>query len=218
MSLNLNLIDQSTIEKYIETENCGICLEPLKEVDPTTRLFNEVVGHEEGGELHPFHKKCLKLCIVKDLNCPACRQPIHPMPILSTKEKIVHYANSFWSKFSLVAVLEEASVITAGIAAGVIPGLADLFWSNEILHGMSPPFYVLTAVGVVALGILGAQLPDNVAHLPSLIDFGYIGLDIASLRRCDLAKVRRVIGSTVVSTFVIAYLHDKTIDQSKYFL
>ncbi len=189
MSLSVHVL-----KNYPENDTCGYCRENLKVNDPVTGLFKKVVGHTKGGDKHPMHKDCLKeiFQINKTFDCPTCRQTLSPGPLFSTKEKVVAYAHYLLNNRNYI--LKQTGLIGLGTILGSIPGFSSLYWANELCAGFTPPALVLTAFATSTLALVGSQLPDNLEDVQGMI---------------NVRHIRKVMGYTVVSSFIIAHLVDK---------
>ncbi|MBA3283972.1 MAG: hypothetical protein H0U27_02775, partial [Nitrosopumilus sp.] len=67
--------------KINSSEPCFICFESLEN-------SIDCVAHDNGGEKHPTHRKCIKAWIEAsgDINCPACKIPTKMSNNFSKKE------------------------------------------------------------------------------------------------------------------------------------
>lgn len=63
------------------TDDCYVCTD--------TMANSDTVGHAEGGELHPAHRKCLKIWLETHDICPVCRTQVNVNSIFTWKDKAI---------------------------------------------------------------------------------------------------------------------------------
>lgn len=79
---------------------CGICLEPISSIDPTSTT--EFKCH------HFFHNQCIGKWLEKKSSCPLCRRLVDRITIdiadtiLSLKRKIAEECKFYWPRLRLI--------------------------------------------------------------------------------------------------------------------
>lgn len=131
---------------FYETKNCqvsdlcGICKDPLS--------TGTVIAHNNGGEKHPLHKRCLIDWSKFNPSCPCCRAPIDADSLLSWKDKFIQRITEInnriiqdraFKKFFIQAIVGEA------IGGAIVEGFAAI--TSENTHTVS-------IIGKTVLGML----------------------------------------------------------------
>ena len=91
--------------EFSSTENCGICLETMRDTD--------TVAHTGLGNLHPVHRACLKEWTNINNSCPVCRAPIE----VGFLDALAKVAPGILERIKAVAGV--ATVMTLGVVAAV---------------------------------------------------------------------------------------------------
>ena len=132
--------------------DCGICKEPL---------IKEVVIHNDNGEKHPLHEKCVREWMKINPSCPMCKVSIDPSSLFSWQDKIVSCWNRCKNYNNRLA--GQRAEILAGIGTGIFLGALGAIESVEGVSG-KPVLEIrliklaLAAIPATAAGITAASL------------------------------------------------------------
>jgi trimethylamine:corrinoid methyltransferase-like protein len=102
------------INNYEHEEPCCICMEPLGN-------SQKVVMHYDGTvkERHHVHKKCIRLWVKKNADCPLCREKVNRSSLFSWKERLIESINpqQIAKAVAVVAIVAAGAVAAAAAAA-----------------------------------------------------------------------------------------------------
>ena len=121
----------STTHNPLDT--CSICLMPLEK--------KNVIFHDNQGEKHPIHKKCMEVWAKITPCCPSCKQPANLSSLLSWKERAIvtcqHSLYALTTKIQRIAQTERGlEVVTGGLLS--LSSLASFFIWSKIVPGVKP--------------------------------------------------------------------------------
>lgn len=109
------------LDSWDEKDKCPVCLKSFKKDSK-----KKVIGHENGGQLHPIHENCMKAW--KRNKCMICRQNVNPDKILHTwKVRSAKYITDT----TKTGLLATAIPLVCGLACSLL--LTSTWDSNSFL-------------------------------------------------------------------------------------
>lgn len=133
---------------WFNTDSCPICYDPLN--------TDSVVAHNNGGEKHPIHEKCIKQWMKFNQTCPCCKTPVDPESLKSLGEKCFNFIEGYRFNNKLLPLFQSACI-------GFTLCASELCVGTAIGEGIFEGFGIHT-VTIIAAGVLETHIGFLATH------------------------------------------------------
>ncbi|MES2273756.1 MAG: RING finger domain-containing protein [Chlamydiota bacterium] len=163
-SIVYNAYEYNNFDSGACEENCGICLEQLKNKEKSPLLAHDLIRSKV---VHIFHRDCLVPWLTKTGSdkgkCPFCKKAVHYYPQVSLRKKLARMRDVFFSN-GLIGGMAASGVVVSGMIWGQLVGRIQVDVIGAIAKTWARP-----VLGVFNSVIAGGILRDAKLAIPGIL-------------------------------------------------